>query len=165
MTLFEQAAVIVEAVEHGFWRADRIVRWADAEIIAARTPALWLIELSTADESDIATLMGMLRRKETDRLTLHRRIQIVALAWEAGLISLSASLPKLFAILMFEPKGATEDQLNERLHEALVDWDFHEDLDQIDPALLLTFEQLLRQYLLDAHETSELLQLKHENVS
>ena len=38
----------------------------------------------------------------------------------------------LFRVLIFEEKGAKLDSLDERLYDALVDWDSQEDLDVIE---------------------------------
>jgi hypothetical protein len=165
MTISQQAAVTLEAVEHELLRVDGIVRWADSVIGAEEKPDFWLIELSTLNPLHITDFVSLLRAHAAETLPLHWRVQIIVLAYKAGLLSVQSSLPKLFQVLIFETKGATKDPLDEQLRDALVDWDFQEDLDVIEPSLRARFEALFREYLADAHEISTVLHWNHEAVA
>ena len=132
MTISQQAAIVLEAVKHELLRVDGIIRWADSVIIAAEKPESWLIELSIHNPQDITGFVGLLRAHAAVSLPLRWRIQIIVLGYDAGLLSLFSSLPKLFRVLIFEEKGEKLDSLDERLYDALVDWDSQEDLDVIE---------------------------------
>jgi|GEM_PF-5749056 len=164
MTLSQQAAIMLEALEHELLRVDSIVRWADSAIVAADKPESWLIELSTLNPSHITDFVTILRAHADESLPLRWRVQIIVLAYDAGLLSLPVSLRRLFTILFIERKGVKKDSSDQRLADALVEWDCLE-LDVIAPPLLARFETLFRSYLADAHEVSSLLHLKHEAVA
>ena len=165
MTISQQAAIVVEAVEHGLLRVVGIIRWADSVIVAEEKPASWLIDLSTHSPQDITGFVGLLRAHAADVLPLRWKVQIIVLAYDAGLLSVASSLPLLFRVLIFEANGAKKDSLDERLRDALVEWDQQEDLDVIEPSLQAKFEVLFREYLPDAQKISAILHLKHEAVA
>ena len=81
----QQAAIVVEAVEHGLLRVEGIIRWADSVIVADDKPASWLIELSTHDQQDITGFASLLRAHAAESLLLRWRVQIIVLAFDAGL--------------------------------------------------------------------------------
>jgi hypothetical protein len=164
MTLSQQAAILLEALDHELLRVDSIVRWADSAIVAADKPEAWLIELSTLDPSHITDFVTILHAHEDESLPLRWRVQITVLAYDAGLLSLAVSLRRLFTVVFIDGKGAERDSSDERLADALVEWDCLES-DVIAPPLRARFETLFRSYLADAHEVSSLLRLKHEAVA
>ena len=165
MTLPEQSAVLVEAVEHGLLRQEDIVRWADGFIVAMDTPPGWVIDLSVLSSPHLVDFVGVLREHAAAPMSLHRRIQIVLLAYSSGAFSFADTLPKLFRIVILEQHGMRRDTLEERLADALVDWDFQEDLSVIEPPLRARFEALFQEYLADAQEVAALLPSRHENVA
>lgn len=142
-------------------RVDFVVRWADSAIVAADKPESWLIELSTLSPSDITGFIRLLHTHATETLPLRWRVQIIVLAYDAGLLSLAVSLRRLFTVLFIECRGAERDSSDEQLADALVAWDCLE-LDVIELPLHARFETLFRGYLADAHEVSSLLHLKHK---
>jgi hypothetical protein len=164
MTLSQQAAIVLEAVEHALLRVEGIIRWADALIVATEKPETWLIELSTFNPLNITDFVNLLRTHAAGSLPLRWRVQIIVLAFDAGLLSVASSLPLLFHVLFVECRGAERDSTDEQLANALVAWDCHEDLDVVPPALHARFETLFRGYLADAHEISAVLHWEHEAV-
>ncbi len=164
MTLSQQASIVLEAVEHEWLRVEGIIRWADSVIAADEKPASWLIELSTYNPQDIIGFASLLRAHAAESLPLRWRVQIVVLAFDAGLLSVATSLPLLFRVLILERMGATRDSADEQLVDALIEWDSQDDLDVIPAPLFARFEALFRDYLADAHEISSVLYLKHEAV-
>ena len=154
MTLFQKAAIVLEAVEQGFLHEDGIVRWADSVMAAAEKPDPWLIKLAMLSSSNITDYTRILRGQSAESVPLHWRVQMVALAHQNGLLNLHDSLPKLFNILIFDPKEAPEDSLDEQLHRALVEWDGQGCLEVIEIPLAHKFESLFQEYLADASEVS-----------
>jgi hypothetical protein len=165
MTLSQQAAIVLEAVEHELLRVEGIIRWADAAIVPTEKPETWLIGLSTLNPSQITDFVSLLRTHAAESLPLRWRVQIIVLAFDAGLLSVASSLPLLFRVLIVERRGAERDSADEQLADALVEWDCQEDLGVIPPVLHARFETLLRGYLADAHEISAVLHWKHEAVA
>jgi hypothetical protein len=47
MTVSEQCAVLMEAIEDELLQPEDIVRWADEIIVAMEKPPTWIIELAT----------------------------------------------------------------------------------------------------------------------
>ena len=154
MTLSQQAAIVLEAVEQGFFHEDGIIRWADSIIAETGKPEPWLINLAKLASSHITDYTRVLRGQSADSVSLHWRVQMVALAHQSGLLNLHDCLPKLFTILIFDPKEAPEDSLDEQLHQALVEWDSQGCLEVIELSLANKFEKLLHEYLADAGEVS-----------
>lgn len=164
MTLSQQAAVILEAVDQDLIRANEVIRWADRAIVTSEQPPRWLVELAILNPSDITGIISLTRANATDKLPVHWRIQILVLACETGLLSLGSSLPKLFHVLIGDARNTKESPLDERLRNALVDWDIQDCPDQVDPPLYLRFEALFREYLADAEEISGVLNWKRGHV-
>ena len=156
MTSSQQAAIVLEAVEQGFLHEDGIVRWADSVIATAEQPDPWLIKLAKLASSNLTDYTRILRGQSAESVPLHWRVQMVALAHQHGLLSLHDSLPKLFNILIFDPKEAPEDSLDEQLHRALVEWDGQGCLEVIEIPLANEFNKLFQEYLADAGEISAL---------
>lgn len=165
MTLSQQAAVIIEAVEQGLFHADDVLRWADSVIISIEQPPAWLIELSTINPLYIQNFIGVLRKHAESTLPTRSRIQVLVLAWNQGILPLNSCLQKLFKVLIIEgflEAEQKEDPLDERLHDALVEWDSLDCLDVIEPRLYLKFEKIFREYLADANEIARVLNWNHE---
>jgi hypothetical protein len=160
MTLSEQSAVLVEAVEQELLRQVDIVRWADGVIVAMDTPPGWVIDLSVLSSPHLVDFVSVLREHASAAMSLHRRIQIVLLAYSSGALSFADTLPKLFRVVILDRHGASRDTLDERLADALVDWDFQEDLSVIEPPLRARFEALFREYLADAQEVAALFTME-----
>jgi hypothetical protein len=165
MTLSQQAAIVLEAVEHELLRVEGIIRWADGAIVASEKPETWLIDLSTLNPSHVRDFVSLLRTHAAESLPQRWRVQIIVLAFDAGLLSLASSLPLLFRLLIVERWGAEKDSADEQLADALVAWDCQENLDVIPPVLHARFETLFRGYLADAHEISAVLLWRHEAVA
>ena len=53
------ASHVLKGVEMGLIPVERVIRWADQQIVAAATPAPWLIDLATtrADNHDVISTM------------------------------------------------------------------------------------------------------------
>ncbi|MCO5051816.1 MAG: hypothetical protein M9920_05890 [Verrucomicrobiae bacterium] len=157
MILAEQSAILVEAIEQELLRREDIVRWADEIIVAMERPPSWIIDLSTLNSPYLVDFARLLRIHSVVSLPLHRRVQIVVLAYLAGVISFSETLPKLFRAVIYERRGAERDPLDERLADTLVCWDHQENLDVIEPPLRARFEALFREYLTDIQEVAAVL--------
>lgn len=158
MTLSQQTALILEAVDLELMSSDGIIRWADSAVVTTEQPPAWLIDLATLNSTHNLDFIGLLRPHAVPTLPLHWRVQIVLVAFESGCLSLRSSLPKLFNVLFIERHGAQADALDERLINALVFWDCQEDLDEIESTLRARFESLFREYLVDADEVSQVLE-------
>ena len=156
MTISQQAALILEAVEQGFIHEDGIIRWADSMIAETVKPEPWLINLAKLASSQITDYTRILRGQSAESVPLHWRVQLVALAHQNGLLNLHDSLPKLFSILIFDPKEALRDSLDEQLHAALVEWDGHGCLEAIEVSQAHQFQKIFQDYLADAGEISAL---------
>ena len=159
MTHAQQVAILWEALEHGFMRVDCIVRWADSMIGGVKKPESWIMELSTLNPSDITGFLRLLREHGTEPLPLRWRVQMIVLAYEAGLLSLAVCVPKLFTVLFIDRRGAERELSDERLADALAEWDSLE-VNVIAPGLRARFEESFHDYLADANEISALLHLK-----
>jgi hypothetical protein len=160
MSISEQAAILLEATKREFLQPEDIVRWADATIVAAEKPAAWLIQVSILNSPYMADYTPILREQAVPELALHRQIQIIVLAQDAGLLSFRETLPKLFQILIIDRFHRNEhslDYLDERLKESLVEWDSQENLDVIEPSLQRKFLAMFREYLSDANEVAAVL--------
>ncbi len=154
MTLSEKAAIVLEAVEQGFIHEDGIIRWAESASAAVEKPEPWLIKLALLTSSNITDYTRILRGQSAESVPLHWRVQMVALAHQSGLLNLHDCLPKLFNILIFDPKEAQEDSLDKQLHSALVEWEGQGGLEVIEISLANNFERLFREYLADAGEVT-----------
>ncbi len=163
MTISEQAAIVLEAFEHGVIRVEGVVRWADSRIIADENSSSWLIDLSTHSPQDITGFQSLLRTHAAKSLPLRWRVQIIVLGVDAGLLSVAASLPLLFRVLILERLDAKRDPADEQLVDALIEWDFQDKLSAISAPLHARFEGIFRQYLADADGISAVLQLGHED--
>ncbi len=164
MTLPEQSVVLVEAVEQELLRQEDIVRWAVGVIVAMDTPPGWVIDLAVLSSPHLADFVAVLREHAFVPMSLHRRIQVVLLAYSTRALSFADTLPKLFRVVMLAHHGASRDTLDESLADALVDWDSQEDLSVIEPPLRARFEVLFREYLADSQEVATLLPPRHEIV-
>jgi hypothetical protein len=165
VTLSEQSAILVEAIEDELLQPEDIVRWADRTIATVDKPPTWIIELSTSGSPDLVDFASRLREQAALPLSLHCQIQIVVLAHEAGLLSLSTTLPKLFRVIILERGGRQMDALDERLKDALVGWDCQDDLAVVEPALLAKLTDLFRAYLAGADEIAAILPWKFERAA
>jgi hypothetical protein len=150
MTLSEETAILLEAVENELLQPEDIVRWADQIIVAMEQPPGWIIELSMLGLPHLVDFVSRLREQEQATLSSHCRIQIVVLAYNAGSLTFSTTLPKLFRIVIFDRAGRIrrlESALDERLKSALVTWDCQEDLDVIEQPLQAEFTEIFQEYL------------------
>ena len=59
--------------------------------------------------------MPLLREQASAQLPVRRQIQVIVLAHNSELISLSATLPKLFKVVIFERDGRLLDAAGEQL--------------------------------------------------
>ena len=166
MTLSEQSAILLEAVEQELLREpEGIVRWADGVIVAMDEPPAWVIDLSMLRSPHLIDFVVPLREHASVPVALHRRIQVVVLAYLAGELSFADTLPKIFRVTILERHGVKRDALDERLADALVEWDCQEDLSVIEPPLRAKFEALFREYSADAQDVAAVLQWRHENAA
>jgi hypothetical protein len=146
MTRAHEIAVLLEALEQGFLKPDAVIRWADAVIAAEPKPPEWLIDLSSlakVHSEDVAAFL----RSHAAELPVRRKIELIAVAWQRGLLSLRHSLPRLFKITILEREGEPTQRIEERLHKVLVSWDSQEDLDVLEAALLARLAAVLREFL------------------
>ena len=165
MTLSEQSAILVEAIEDELLQPEDLVRWSDRIIESMDKPPTWLIELSTTVSPYLVDFASRLREHASPTLSLHCQIQIVILAHEAGWLSLPASLQKLFRVTICERGGRQLDALDERLADTLVEWRCQDDLDVIEPPLLAKFGALFREYLTSAGDMAAILPWKFERAA
>ncbi|MEY4200695.1 MAG: hypothetical protein RLZZ265_2435 [Verrucomicrobiota bacterium] len=156
MTLAEQASILLEAIESELLQPADIVRWADGILVAMENPPAWIIDVSTVHPPDLEDVVRQLR-EHASALPVRRQVQVIVLAHDAGLLSLRDTLPKLFRVTILERGERSLDELDKRLVEALVDWDFQEDLDVIEPSLQVRLAALFREYLTDAQEMAAVL--------
>jgi len=157
MTITQQAAIVLDAVEHKLLRVEGIIRWADSALIAEDKPESWLIELSTFNPNDLTGVVNILRRHASGVLPLRWRVQVIVLAYAAGLLNVASSLPLLFRVVILEPNGGRKDALDERLHTALVEWDCQENLEAIPTELQARLETQFREYLIGAQKIAAVL--------
>jgi hypothetical protein len=162
MTLPEQAAVLVEAVEQELLQQEDIVRWADETIVTLNKPPAWVIDLSVLTSPHLVDSVAILREQAARPLSLHRRVQVVVLAYLAGELSLDVTLSKLFRVVIFQRQGMERDPLDERLTDTLVEWDFQDDLSVIEPPLREKFEALFREYMTDKQDVAKVLPWRQE---
>jgi hypothetical protein len=165
MTLSEQSAILLEAVEQELLRQEDIVRWADGVIVAMDKPPAWMIDLSMLTSPHLIDCVVRIREHASVPVSLHRRIQVVVLAYLAGELSFADTLPKVFRVMILERHGVERDALDERLADALVEWDCQEDLSVVEPPLRAKFEALFREYSADAQDVAAVLQWRHENAA
>jgi hypothetical protein len=163
MTLAEQSSILIEAIEDELLQPEDIVRWADNIIVSMEKPPTWIIDLSTLGSPHMVEYVSRLRKQTSASPPLRRRIQIVVLAHEAGLLSLRSTLSKLFGVMILkrlEQLNDPLDGLEDRLHGALVDWDCQDDLDVIEPPLQDKLTALFREYLMNADGIAEIVPWK-----
>jgi hypothetical protein len=132
--------------------------------------------------------VGYLRDQVTSPLPIRRQIQVVVLAHDARLLSLSATLQtlfrltilegfceqtrrgwfgglqKLFGRTMLERVRRPMDALDTRLQGLLAEWDSQEDLDVIESPLATKFEALFLEYLTDAEDIKAVLPWKFQKA-
>jgi hypothetical protein len=160
MTISEQSAVLLQAVEFGLVQAEDIVRWSDRIVASLDKPPTWLIDLSGMPSPHITDLLSILRQHAGVKLPMAGRIQVIVLAFSAGLLPFQKSLSFIFQVVMVDRiKG--EDR-PEGLVDALVEWDSQEDLDAVGPALKARFERLFEEALQGAGEIAEVLPWKFQ---
>jgi hypothetical protein len=167
MTLSEQSAILLEAIEADLLQPEDIVRWTDSLIVAMDKPPTWIIELTTLNSPYLVDFASRLRDQLTAPLPMRRQIQLVVLAHDSGLIALSGTLQKLFRLTIFDSleQGAkARDALEERLNKLLVEWDCQENLEVIQPQLEVKLEALFREFLNDAEEIRSLLPWKFKKA-
>lgn len=155
MTLSEQCAVWHLALERCHHEPSGVLQWAFAVIDAMEKPPLWIIELATLPSPRASDLLPVLR-EHSSSLTVCLRLQTVISAHCFGILSLRDTLPQLFSIAIFHADGAPAAS-DERLVDALIDWDQQDDLDSFDPHLVSRFQSIFRDYLSDASDVTELL--------
>lgn len=157
MTLADQAAIMLEAIDDGLLQPEDVVRWADTVIMAMEKPPAWVIELSTFGSPHMEDFVTHLREHAQLPPSIRRQVELIVLAYHAGLLSFRGTLPLLFRVTLLERKGRPLDAVGERLANTLVEWDFQEDLDVIAPPLRAKFEAIFRDYLRNAHEISAVI--------
>ncbi|HXR08645.1 MAG TPA: hypothetical protein VN765_15015 [Candidatus Acidoferrum sp.] len=153
--------MLVEAIEEEILQPDDIIRWADNIIMAAEKPPIWVIELSTTQSPLMIDFASRLRTQASAQLPVSRRIQIIVLAYNTGLLSLPDTLSRLFRVTM--DRGmlpAVTDPLDRQLVDALCDWDQQDDLDVIEPPLRARLTELFREYLANADDIAAILPWK-----
>jgi hypothetical protein len=160
MTLSEQCAVLMEAIDDELLQPEDIVRWADGIIVAMDKPPTWIIELSTLGSPHMIDFASPLREQASASLPMHRQIQVVVLAHDAGLIALPGALQKLFRITMLERGRRPMDALDTQLHGLLVEWDQLDDLVVIGLPLEPRLKALFREYLTDVEDIKAVLPWK-----
>ena len=163
MTLPEQSAIILDALDHNFVQSEHVIRWAD-ELIATtpQPPPYWLIELSTLPKLYKEDVAALLRQHAKLPIPLRQRIELVALAWDSHKISLNAVFPLLFKITILDRLDSMDTKLqiiDETLHDVLVEWDSQEDLDVIDLRAAARMEALLRNYASGAYAITQFINL------
>ena len=159
MTVSEQTALLLEALDYGFLEPDEIIRWADELIAVTANPAQWLIDLSILGKpykEDVAALL----RQHAQTLPLRRTIELVALAWSRGLLPVSDALAMLFKITILDREDAPQHGPEDALLDVLVEWECREDSDVIHPKLEARAEAVLRQYLTSAADIARFVPLK-----
>lgn len=147
---------MLEALEQGFLKPDRVIRWADEVIAATPKPPEWLIDLSTlakVHREDVAAAL----REHAAVLPIRRKIELIAVAWQHRLISTREALPRLFKITILERAGSPQERIEEPLRRVLISWDSSEDLDVLEPGLLPRFAAALREFLPGAAEIQTFL--------
>jgi hypothetical protein len=152
MTLSEQSAILLEAIEDELLQPEDIVRWAAEIIVAMDKPPTWIIELSTLGSPHMTDFASRLREQAPATLPLRRQIQVVVLAHQAGLLSLSAALSQLFRITILDRGKQPLDASATRLQDLLVEWDCLDYLDVVEPTLEAKYEAMFREYLKDAED-------------
>ncbi len=166
MTLSEQCVVLIEAVEDELLQPEDIIRWADKIIVAMEKPPAWIIELSMSRSPHMVDYASRLREQASASPPVRLQIQVVVLAYDAGLLSLSATLSKLFRITMVERRGPSiTDPLARRLVGALADWDQQDNLGVIDPSLQSKLKALFREYLTNTDDIAAILPWKFEKTA
>ncbi len=161
MTVSEQTALLLEALDYGFLEPDEIIRWADESIAATPNPAQWLIDLSILGKpykEDVAAVL----RQRAETLPLRRTIELVALAWARGLLPVSAALAMLFKITILDREGAQQHGPEDALCDVLVEWECQQDSCVIQPELEARAEAVLRQYLTSAADIARFVPLKRQ---
>jgi hypothetical protein len=165
MTLPEQSAILLEAIKDELLQPEDVVRWADAVIVATEKPPQWVIELSTLHSPHLADFVSRLRQQASAALTVHRQLQLIVLAYDAGLFSLPTTLSKLFRVAILDREEPALDALGQRLVDTLIEWDCQEDLDVIEQPLQAKFTALFREYLTDADDIAAVLPWKFERAA
>jgi len=165
MTLPEQIAILLEAVEDEFLRPEDIILWADTILVVMERPPAWIIELSTLHPSKMVELVSLLRAQPRTPLTIRRQIQVIVLAHDAGLFSLQPTVSKLFRVAIFEQEERPLDADGELLVDALVDWDCQEETSEIGPPLQARLELLFREFLSDADDVKAVLPWKFKKTA
>jgi hypothetical protein len=164
MTVSEQSAVMLEAIEQELLQPEDVVRWADGLIMSMDKPPPWIIDLSTANSPHLVEFASTLRDHVTATLPIRRQIQVIVLSYNAGLISLSAALKKLFRLTIIERKERLLDAQGSQLKGLLVQWDCQHDLNVIEPALEVKVEEAFRDYLTEGKDIKALLPWKFERA-
>ena len=161
MTRAEETAILLEALEQGFLKPDAVIRWADEAIAASPKPPGWLIDLSALTKvhsEDVAAFW----REHAATLPVRRRTELIAVAWQHGLLSLRDALPRLSKITILEREGAPEERIEEPLLDVLVSWDCQEDLDVLPLGLLARLAAALSEFLPGAAEIQSFLPCRPE---
>jgi hypothetical protein len=157
MTLSQQSAILVQAVEYGLLQPDDIIRWADSVIATMETPPAWLINLETMQSPHFVDLVSHLRKNAEWPLPVVTKVQLLVLAYEANRVSFNKSLSWLFQVTIVERNGAQLDELGERLRDALIELDMGEDFEVVQPPLRTKFEVIFQEYLRDANEIAAII--------
>jgi hypothetical protein len=161
MTLPEQCAILLAAIEQEILQAGDLIQWADSIIVAMEKPPAWIIELSTLYSPLTIDFASRLRAQASAPLPVSRRIQIIVLAYNSGLLSLPDTLSRLFRVMMVRGmRPPATDPLDRRLVDALHDWDEQDDLDVVELPLQAKFRELFREYRTNADDIIAILPWK-----
>jgi hypothetical protein len=152
MTTSEQAAVMLEAMRNNLLRMEDVIHWVDDLIVAMDKPPGWLIELSAMEQSHIVDVIARLREHADTSLAVRRQVQVIVTAYDCGLLSFRESLPLLFRVVLVEGGKKELDAAGECLADALVRWDFQDNLDCVSSDLRATFEAIFRDFRATAFE-------------
>jgi hypothetical protein len=166
MTLSDQSAILLAAIENDLIQPEDIVRWADAAIVTLEKPPAWIIELSTLSSPHLADFERQLRKQSPMLLPMRRKVQIIVLGHKADLLSLPDTLSKLFRLRFTNIIRGEREPFDDQLASALIEWDDRLDLD-LDPKdpLRGKFTSLFREYLKDADEIAEVLPWKFRKAA
>ena len=168
MNLSEQCAVLLEAVEYDLLKQEDVIRWVDTVVEAMDKPPVWLIEFYTVNACHARSYEHLLREHSSGKLSTHRRIQVILLAFPLKGPLLHETLAKLFPIVIcFDEERPIPplEALDERLVEALVWWDSQDNLDVVEEPLQGKLANIFREYLGDANEIASVLSWKFNSQS
>jgi hypothetical protein len=164
MTFTDQSAIIRQAFENQLLKHEDIIRWADTAIVEMKEPPAILIELSMLPPANVVEMASYLRALAPIPVPMRRQIQLIVLAHHSGLLSFDVTVSKLFEVAINGQSGHG-NALDERLLDALVEWDCQEDLDTIEQPLRAKFTALFQEYLNDVDDIAALLPWKFARIA